>query len=91
VLFDRQGRALAVLEAKSTSVDLSSGEKQGRRYAGQLGVSFIFLSNGEDVWFQDAAQDAHYLLGQYGSLPSDSFRVRVVTTTEESGQKEKSR
>jgi type I restriction enzyme, R subunit len=60
VLFDRQGRALAVLEAKSTSVDLSSGEKQGRRYAGQLGVPFIFLSNGEDVWFQDTAQDAHF-------------------------------
>jgi type I restriction enzyme, R subunit len=31
VLFDRLGRALGVLEAKSTSVDLSSGEAQGRR------------------------------------------------------------
>jgi prevent-host-death family protein len=29
-LFDRQGRALAVLEAKSTSVNLSAGEAQGR-------------------------------------------------------------
>ena len=59
-LFDRQGRALAVLEAKSTSVDLVSGETQGRRYADQLDVPFIFLSNGEEVWFQDKGQDAHF-------------------------------
>jgi type I restriction enzyme R subunit len=52
-LFDRQGRALAVLEAKSTSVYLGAGEAQGRRYADQLGVPFIFLSNGEEIWFRD--------------------------------------
>jgi type I restriction enzyme, R subunit len=59
-LFDRQGRALAVLEAKSTSVNLSAGETQGRRYAAQLTVPFIFLSNGEQVWFCDTEQDAHF-------------------------------
>ena len=59
-LFDRQGRALAVLEAKSTSVDLTSGEAQGLRYANQLGVPFIFLSNGEEIWFRDKDRDAHF-------------------------------
>ena len=59
-LFDRQGRALAVLEAKSTSVNLSAGEAQGLRYANQLDVPFIFLSNGEEVWFRDKGQDAHF-------------------------------
>ena len=59
-LFDRQGRALAVLEAKSTSVNLSAGEAQGRRYADQLVVPYIFLSNGEEVWFCDKGQDAHF-------------------------------
>ncbi len=59
-LFDRQGRALAVLEAKRTSVNLSAGEAQGRRYADQLDVPFIFLSNGEEVWFCDKEQDAHF-------------------------------
>ena len=59
-LFDRQGRALAVLEAKSTSVNLSVGEAQGLRYADQLDVPFIFLSNGEEVWFRDKGQDAHF-------------------------------
>lgn len=60
VLFDRQGRALAVLEAKSTSVNLSAGEAQGLRNAEQLGVPFIFLSNGEEIWFRDHGQDAHF-------------------------------
>jgi type I restriction enzyme R subunit len=59
-LFDRQGRAVAVLEAKSTSVNLSAGEAQGRRYADQLDVPFIFLSNGEEIWFCDKEQDAHF-------------------------------
>jgi type I restriction enzyme, R subunit len=59
-LFDRQGRALAILEAKSTSVSLSAGETQGRRYADQLGVPFIFLSNGEEIWFCDKDHDAHF-------------------------------
>jgi type I restriction enzyme, R subunit len=59
-LFDRQGRALAVLEAKSTSVSLSAGEAQGRRYADLLDVPFIFLSNGEEIWFCDTGQDAHF-------------------------------
>ncbi len=59
-LFDRQGRTLAVLEAKSTSVSLSAGEVQGQRYADQLDAPYIFLSNGEEVWFRDKHQDAHY-------------------------------
>lgn len=60
VLFDRQGRALAVIEAKRTSVNLSAGEGQGERYARQLGVPFVFLSNGEEVWFRDLEQTAHF-------------------------------
>ena len=59
-LFDRQGRALAVLEAKRTSVNLSAGEAQGLRYADQLKVPFIFISNGEDIRFRDKDQDAHF-------------------------------
>ncbi|MBO0902685.1 DEAD/DEAH box helicase family protein [Jiella sonneratiae] len=60
VLFDRLGRALAVLEAKSTTVNLSAGEAQGLRYADQIDVPFVFLSNGEEIWFRDKGQDAHF-------------------------------
>jgi type I restriction enzyme, R subunit len=49
-----------VLEAKRTSVDMSVGEAQGQRYADLLGVPFIFLSNGEEVWFCDKTHDAHF-------------------------------
>ena len=59
VLCDRRGRPLAVLEAKRTRVDPVAGRKQGLRYAAQLGVSFIFLSNGERIMFMDRDVDAH--------------------------------
>ena len=59
-LFDRQGRGLAILEAKRTTLSPGEGEVQGRRYAEQLGVPYIFLSNGEEIRFCDAGQDAHF-------------------------------
>jgi type I site-specific restriction endonuclease len=49
-----------VLEAKSTNVSLSARETQGRRYADQLDVPFIFPFNGEEVLFCDKGQDAHF-------------------------------
>jgi type I site-specific restriction endonuclease len=43
-LVDRQGHALAALDAESTSVSLSAGEAQGRRYSELLDVPFNLLS-----------------------------------------------
>jgi len=59
VLCDRQGRPMAALEAKRASVDPIAAQDQGRRYAEQLGVPFVFLSNGEEVRFLDRQADAH--------------------------------
>ena len=59
VLCDRQGRPMAVLEAKRSSVDPIAAQDQGRHYAEQLGVPFVFLSNGEEVRFLDRETDAH--------------------------------
>lgn len=78
-LFDRQGRALAVLEAKSTSVNLSAGEAQGLRYADQLDVPFIFLSNGEEIWFRDKGQDAHFRQVQTVFSQDDLARRKAAT------------
>ncbi|MCJ2042526.1 DEAD/DEAH box helicase family protein [Methylobacterium sp. J-059] len=78
VLFDRQGRALAVLEAKSTSVDLTAGEAQGLRYADGLDVPFIFLSNGEEVWFRDKGQDAHFRRVETVFGPDDLARRKAA-------------
>lgn len=59
VLSDRNGRAVAVVEAKRTAKSPREGEAQGVRYAEQLAVPFIFLSNGEEIWFWDKDKDAH--------------------------------
>ena len=59
VLCDRQGRPMAALEAKRASTDPITAQDQGKHYAEQLGVPFVFLSNGEEVRFLDRETDAH--------------------------------
>ena len=59
VLGDRHGRALAVVEAKRMAIDPLGAEKQARGYAVQLGVPFVFLANGREIWFWDHERAAH--------------------------------
>jgi type I restriction enzyme R subunit len=59
VLCDRHGRSLAVLEAKRFSVNPGDAAAQARAYAEQLGVPFVFLSNGEEVRFWDWQCEAY--------------------------------
>ena len=59
VLCDRQGRPVAALEAKRASIGPITTQDQGCHYAEQLGVPFVFLSNGEEVWFLDRETEAH--------------------------------
>ncbi len=59
VLCDRRGRPMAALEAKRASIDPVTAQDQGRHYAEQLDVPFVFLSNGEEVRFLDRETDAH--------------------------------
>ena len=59
VLCDRSGRPMAALEAKRASTDPITAQDQGRHYAEQLDVPFVFLSNGEEVRFLDRETDAH--------------------------------
>ncbi len=54
VLFSDDGRPLAVIEAKKTSVDISAGRQQAKLYADDLEKRFgrrpiIFLTNGYDT------------------------------------------
>lgn len=53
VLRDHRGRALAVIEAKRFSVEPVSAKDQALRYAEELKTDFIFLSNGDDIYFWD--------------------------------------
>ena len=87
VLCDRQGRPLAVLEAKRANIDPIAAQDQGRHYAKQLGVPFVFLSNGEEVRFLDRETDAHArkIAGFYAQddleRRSATRRVRRVLST----------
>ena len=58
-LCDRHGRAMAVIEAKRSSTDPRTAERQAVHYARQLQVPFAFLSNGSEVWFWEYEREAH--------------------------------
>jgi len=59
VLGHRRGRALAIVEAKRMAIDPLGAEKQARDYAVQLGVPFVFLANGKEIWCWDYEREAH--------------------------------
>ena len=58
VLCDRNGRALAVIEAKKAAVNPAEAEAQARGYASQLKVPYIFLANGEEIRFWEWQREA---------------------------------
>ena len=58
-LCDRSGRPMAAVEAKRATINPIEAQDQGSHYAEQLGVPFVFLSNGEEVWFLDREANAH--------------------------------
>ncbi|MDD4902149.1 MAG: DEAD/DEAH box helicase family protein [Patescibacteria group bacterium] len=53
ILKDSRGRAIAVIEAKRFSVDPASAKQQALAYAESINAGFIFLSNGEEIYFWD--------------------------------------
>jgi len=53
LLKDRRGRPLAVIEAKRFSIDPEVGKQQALDYTKEFQADFIFLSNGQDIYFWD--------------------------------------
>ncbi len=53
ILKDGRGRGIAVIEAKRFSVDPASAKQQALSYAESIKAEFIFLSNGEEIYFWD--------------------------------------
>jgi type I restriction enzyme R subunit len=81
VLCDRNGRSLAVVEAKRASTNPADAATQAKAYAEQLKVPFIFLSNGEEVRFWDWQIEAHPRTVKTFFGPGDlerRFATRVV-------------
>jgi type I restriction enzyme, R subunit len=57
VLRDCKGRALAVVEAKKNAINPYVAKHQALPYAKELGAPFIFLTNGELIYFWDYLND----------------------------------
>ncbi|MBI2051616.1 type I restriction enzyme HsdR N-terminal domain-containing protein, partial [Candidatus Roizmanbacteria bacterium] len=53
ILKDSRGRGIAVIEAKRFAVDPASAKQQALQYAESINAGFIFLSNGEEIYFWD--------------------------------------
>ena len=59
MLCSREGRGLAIVEAKRESINAADAREQGRRNAEQANVPFIFLANGNEILFWDWQREAH--------------------------------
>lgn len=58
VLCDRHGRSLAVIEAKRYGINPADAAEQARGYAKQMGVPYIFLTNGNELLFWEWEREA---------------------------------
>jgi type I restriction enzyme R subunit len=59
VLCDRTGRPLAIIEAKRQSTMPTQARAQAQHYAKLLDVPYVFLSNGDEIWFWEWQREAH--------------------------------
>ncbi|MDP2825373.1 MAG: DEAD/DEAH box helicase family protein, partial [Sulfuritalea sp.] len=59
MLCGREGRGLAIVEAKRESIHAADAREQGRHNAEQAGVPFVFLANGKEILFWDWQREAH--------------------------------
>src|SRR5262249_18711578 len=57
LLLDQNGQPLAVVEAKRSAIQPYVAKQQALPYAKQLGAPFIFLTNGEVIYFWDYTND----------------------------------
>ncbi len=67
VLMDRRGRPLAVIEAKRTAIEPYTAKQQALPYAKKIGSPFIFLTNGELIYFWDYGNDDARIVNSFFS------------------------
>ncbi|MFM7574617.1 MAG: DEAD/DEAH box helicase family protein, partial [Snowella sp.] len=67
VLLDQRGRSLAVIEAKKDAIDPYTAKQQALPYAQSLKAPFIFLTNGELIYFWDYLNDDARLVNSFFS------------------------
>ncbi len=67
VLLDGRGRPLAIIEAKRAAIEPYAAKQQALPYAKRLGVQFIFLTNGELIYFWDYTKDDARIVNSFYS------------------------
>jgi len=67
VLMDRRGRPLAIVEAKRTAIEPYTAKQQALPYAKKIGSPFIFLTNGELIYFWDYGNDDARIVNSFFS------------------------
>jgi type I restriction enzyme, R subunit len=67
VLLGRNGRPLAVIEAKRRAIEPYTAKQQVLPYAKQLDAPFIFLTNGELIYFWDYKNDDARIINSFYS------------------------
>ena len=87
VLYDDAGRALAVIEAKRTCVDVSKGRQQAKLYADLLEKKYgrrpvIFLTNGFDTRIQDNLYPERRVASVYSKRDLEKlFNLQTLRTS----------
>jgi type I restriction enzyme R subunit len=81
VLWDDNGKPLAVVEAKKTQVDAREGQEQAKLYADALEKvhgqrPMIFYTNGHDIWVWDDA-GGYPPRSVFGFFSKDTLQYRV--------------
>jgi type I restriction enzyme R subunit len=67
VLLSVSGRPLAIIEAKRTAIEPYSAKQQALPYAKTIGAPFIFLTNGELIYFWDYLNDDARIVNSFFS------------------------
>ncbi|MBI2193594.1 MAG: DEAD/DEAH box helicase family protein [Planctomycetes bacterium] len=67
VLLDQRGRSLALIEAKRSAIQPYAAKQQALPYAKKIGAPFIFLSNGELIYFWDYGNDDAHMVNSFFS------------------------
>ena len=65
LLKDSHGRPLAVIEAKKFSIDPNLAQQQAKEYAESISAPFIFLANGEILYFWDYKNNSSRLIDSF--------------------------
>lgn len=67
VLMDQRGRPLAIIEAKRTAIQPYAAKQQALPYAKKIQAPFIFLTNGELIYFWDYGNDDARIVNSFFS------------------------